>query len=106
MPLLKDPNAPWVHPALTTFRKDNHSFRSEKWRYIRYADGGEELYDHDNDPYEWTNLASDPALAEIKSGLALYTPVVNAAELPSVKSGNRGKNKNAAKTRGKGKRKK
>ena len=35
----------------------NHAVRSEQWRYIRYANHGEELYDHTNDPYEWTNLA-------------------------------------------------
>ena len=41
---------------MTTFRQDNHSVRSEHWRYTRYADGGEEFYDERNDPYEWTNL--------------------------------------------------
>ena len=34
--------------------------RTERWRYIRYADGGEELYDHASDPHEWTNLAERP----------------------------------------------
>lgn len=85
-PLLKDPNAQWDLPALTTFHKDNHSFRSEQWRYIRYADGGEELYDHRADPNEWTNLASDPKYAEIKTSFAKYLPSVNAPELPSVRN--------------------
>ena len=57
LPLLKDPVAGWSRPAVTTFRQGNHSVRSEKWRYIRYSDGTEELYDHDKDPMEWTNLA-------------------------------------------------
>lgn len=26
-------------PAITTFGRGNHSIRSERWRYIRYADG-------------------------------------------------------------------
>ncbi|MGI9429822.1 MAG: hypothetical protein ACR2NM_14260, partial [Bythopirellula sp.] len=26
---------------------------------VRYIDGSEELYDHDNDPHEWTNLVAD-----------------------------------------------
>ena len=26
--------------------------RSERWRYIRYTDGSEELYDHHQDPHE------------------------------------------------------
>ena len=83
-PLLKDPNSNWDYPALTTFHKDNHSFRSEKWRYIRYADGSEELYDHENDPYEWTNVASNPAMTDIKAAFLKYVPTVNAPELPSV----------------------
>jgi hypothetical protein len=27
---------------------------------IQYADGSEELYDHETDPNEWNNLANDP----------------------------------------------
>lgn len=80
-PLLKNPNASWDTPALTTFHKDNHSFRSERWRYIRYADGSEELYNHVTDPNEWTNVAADPNYADVKSGFANYIPRVNAPEL-------------------------
>ncbi|GMV96385.1 MAG: iduronate-2-sulfatase [Phycisphaerae bacterium] len=80
--LLRDPAAPWDRPALTTYHRNNHSFRNEKWRYIRYADGGEELYDHDADPYEWTNLAKDPAYEPIKAGFAGFIPKENAPELP------------------------
>ena len=47
-------------PAITTWGRGNHSVRAERWRYTRYIDGGEELYDQAADPYEWTNLASDP----------------------------------------------
>ncbi|MEC9326721.1 MAG: choline-sulfatase, partial [Verrucomicrobiota bacterium] len=43
---------------LTTFKEGNHSVRSERFRYIRYANGSEELYDHLKDPNEWLNLAS------------------------------------------------
>jgi arylsulfatase A-like enzyme len=86
-PLLKNPNAKWDTPALTTFHKDNHSFRSEGWRYIRYADGSEELYDHATDPFEWTNLAGDPQHAEIKAGFARHIPSVNAPELPGGTGG-------------------
>jgi hypothetical protein len=38
--------------------------RSEQFRYIRYADGSEEFYDHRNDPDEWNNLAKDPAFRD------------------------------------------
>lgn len=55
--LLADPMTPWDQPAVTTYRQNNHTVRSEAWRYTRYSDGGEELYDETKDPYEWTNLA-------------------------------------------------
>lgn len=58
-PLLDDPSREWRFPALTTFKKGNHSVRSERYRYIQYFDGSEEFYDHMNDPEEWVNLSSD-----------------------------------------------
>jgi arylsulfatase A-like enzyme len=45
------------------------SYRTERWRYIRYNDGVEELYDHESDPREWTNLAGSPGHAAIKQQL-------------------------------------
>ena len=72
---------------MTTFHKDNHSIRSETWRYIRYADGSEELYNHDKDPYEWTNLAKDPQYASVKADLAKFAPKVNAPERPTNAAG-------------------
>jgi hypothetical protein len=48
--------------------EDQHfSIRSRTHRYLRYASGEEELYDHTNDPYEWRNLAQDPAAVEVKA---------------------------------------
>jgi arylsulfatase A-like enzyme len=84
-PLLADPNAKWDKPAITTFHKDNHAVRTERWRYIRYADGGEELYDHDADPHEWTNLAGVAQFAEVKEKLRKLLPAVNKPELPRMK---------------------
>ena len=37
-PLLADPKARWDKPAITTFHLNNHAVRTEKWRYIRYAE--------------------------------------------------------------------
>jgi hypothetical protein len=82
MPLLKDPSAKWDRPAVTTYLRGNHSVRSERWRYIRYNDGGEELYDHSNDPLEWTNLANKPETSKIKTELAKWLPKVNAPDSP------------------------
>ncbi len=58
LPQLKDAAAVRSWPAITTHNHDNHGIRSRDWRYIRYADGSEELYDLIRDPNEWTNLAS------------------------------------------------
>ena len=69
-PLLRNPRAPRATPAVTTLQGKHHAVRTERWRYIRYADGSEELYDHDADPMEWTNLASAPAHAQTKRALA------------------------------------
>ncbi len=85
VPLLQDPKAAWNHPALTTFGRGNHAMRTERWRYIRYADGTEELYDHTSDPKEWNNLAADPRWKDVKTELARSLPSRNAAEAPREK---------------------
>ena len=76
--LLADKNAKWHRPALTTHGRNNHGLRSPRWRYILYADGSEELYDHQVDPNEWHNLADDPKLAGAKKRLAEWLPKINA----------------------------
>jgi len=77
-PLLADKNAKWQRPALTTHGRNNHGLRTARWRYIRYADGSEELYDHEADPNEWRNLADNPKLAKTKKRLAKWLPNTNA----------------------------
>lgn len=58
MPQLKNAATERQRPAITSHNQGNHAVRSERWRYIRYADGTEELYDTLNDPNEWTNLVA------------------------------------------------
>ncbi len=82
-PLLRDPSAEWPYPALTTYRPGQHAVRSERWRYIRYSDGTEELYDHNADPNEWTNLAADPAYDDVKREHARWMPTSEAAPVPT-----------------------
>ena len=68
IPLLKDPDKQWGgHGIISGSMGD--SLRTEEFRYIKYIDGSEELYDHRKDHNEWTNLANDPEYAEHKAEL-------------------------------------
>ncbi len=86
LPLIRDPeNGEWSGPdvAITTIPGKNHmqhriyegtlyphfSVRGKRWRYSLASNGGEELYDHDKDPFEWRNLANNPEYAFVKAGL-------------------------------------
>lgn len=95
-PLLRDPQAAWDTPAITTHGFRNHTVRSERWRYIRYAGGDEELYDAENDPLEYTNLAEDPNFADRKAALAGWLPETDAPNLPG--GGQRRRNANREQT--------
>jgi len=81
MPLLKNPSARWDHPAITTYLRGNHAVRDAHWRYIRYNDGTEELYDRDQDPNEWTNIAAHPTAQKAKQRLARYLPPTDAPDV-------------------------
>lgn len=85
VPLLKDPKAKWSRPALSTYGRGNHGVRNERWRYIRYQDGTEELYDHHNDPHEWTNLAGDPKLKSVKEKLGKWIPKEKVGGAPKLR---------------------
>lgn len=81
-PQLRDASAPRPWPAITTHNQGNHAVRSTQWRYIRYADGSEELYDLRADPHEWTNLAGDPRYAAVREEHARWLPQINAPPAP------------------------
>jgi arylsulfatase A-like enzyme len=74
VPLMKDPLTEWAYPSLTGYGKDCYAVQSERYHYIRYSDGSEELYDHQNDPNEWTNVAGKHDLANIKAALSRHIP--------------------------------
>ena len=81
VPQLRDPEAPRAVPAITTQtqgKQSGHAVRDARWRYIRYFDGFEELYDHDTDPDEFTNLAADPKFAAEKTRLRAWLEKVRA----------------------------
>ena len=96
--LLKDPHARRSRPALTTHGQGNHALRSDRYRYIRYADGGEELYDLLEDPHEWKNLCNSPEHQSIKSEMIQFLPQVNAKKLNRSKK--RGKQASVSSTSG------
>jgi iduronate 2-sulfatase len=65
LPLLKQADAPWPKPARTLVHHKGvvgKSVRTERWRYTEWNGGkqGVELYDHENDPGEYRNLAGKP----------------------------------------------
>ena len=78
-PLLNNPKRRWDRPAYTQVQRGDpadrfmgRSLRTDRWRYTEWDDGkrGVELYDHEEDPHELTNLANDPkhagTIAELK----------------------------------------
>ena len=80
-PLLEDPARSWNYPVLSTYGYGNHAVVSERYHYIRYVDGGEELYDFRADPNEWTNLAGKPRFERIVRELSAHLPDDDAPDL-------------------------
>ena len=60
--------------AITSYGHGNHAIRDDRYRYIHFTDGTEELYDHENDPDEWVNLADNSEYDAIKQRLAQHLP--------------------------------
>ncbi|MEO7653009.1 MAG: sulfatase [Bryobacteraceae bacterium] len=80
-PLLRNADA-GRDPAVSTFLPGNHAVRTERWRYIRYRDGSEELYDCVADRNEYRNLANDSKLEPVKRDLAKWIPPKSAPPRP------------------------
>ncbi|MGM8361861.1 sulfatase [Flavobacterium sp. ARAG 55.4] len=76
VPLLKNPKLEWNYPSLTQMGEGRNTIRTEKWRYIRYQDNSEELYNHDNDALEWVNLVNKPEYAAIKAEMAKKMDII------------------------------
>lgn len=81
VPLLKDPKAESSGFSISTFGRGNHSINTNNWNYIHYYDGNEELYDLNNDPNEYNNLASkikfEAVLNTFRQKLPAYSDVAH-----------------------------
>ncbi|WP_184302371.1 sulfatase-like hydrolase/transferase [Aporhodopirellula rubra] len=93
VPLLNAPNMKWPHASITYLgRPGNFGVSGQRFRYIRYDNGDEELYDIETDQYEWNNLAPKREFAskieELKSFLpasfADYANNNSGASLPDL----------------------
>jgi hypothetical protein len=98
-PLLDDPTRPGKPGAYTQVMRGGgpkakkqpfmgRSVRTERWRYTEWDESrkGVELYDHDNDPHEFTNLAKDPKHAQTVADLR---KLLHAEMPPEARGGGR-----------------
>jgi arylsulfatase A-like enzyme len=76
LPVIADPALADDRPPLMTWEVGNNAVRQDKWRYLRSVTGDVELYDHDADPEELTNLADDPSTQDVQRDLARFLPPV------------------------------
>lgn len=77
VPFFSNPDARPDRAVVATWLPGNHVVIRDQWRYIRYKEGTEELYDLRTDPHEFTNLAAKPEFAEMKSSLSRWLPIEN-----------------------------
>ncbi|MFI4876155.1 MAG: sulfatase [Blastopirellula sp. JB062] len=82
VPQLQNAAAQRKRPAMTTHNPGNHAVRTKRWRYVRYADGSEELYDMQADPHEINNLAGKVELAGVRKELSAWLPSNDAPPAP------------------------
>ncbi len=82
VPQLADAGAGREWPAITNHNPGNNSVRDGRWRYIRYVDGAEELYDLEKDPNEFENLAGGVSYAKEMERLRRWIPAYQAPHAP------------------------
>lgn len=87
VPVLKDPDARPRRDALTQYL-NGYSLRTPRYRYTEWGEEGKEgteLYDHESDPHEMTNLANLPEHAQLIQQLSqrLRQRIAEARQVPA-----------------------
>lgn len=72
--LAKPANSPERTVFVPYTEPKSYTVINEKWRYIKYKEGGEELYDLRKDFHEWNNLADKPEYKAIKEEMITHGP--------------------------------
>lgn len=70
VPVIEDEHYDKQEPSVTYYKKGSTAIRTDSWRYIRYFDGNEELYNENKDPHEWHNLAGQPEYEDVIESLS------------------------------------
>ncbi|MEO0476944.1 MAG: sulfatase [Planctomycetota bacterium] len=82
--VLRDPSTATDRSVFVPYMMpDSYAIVNQDWRYIRYDNGTEELYDVRNDPNEWTNLAGDPKRRSVIDELTGKAPKTFAKPEPN-----------------------
>lgn len=81
--MLANPREKVSRPIITTYDFGSYSIRYENWHYIKYIDDSEELYNLEEDPEEWHNLALDSSFVNTKNQLAGFIPP-DPIDLPEI----------------------
>ena len=75
VPVLKKPSSAKERDVLLPgMEPEEYAVINSQWRYIRYADGTEELYNVKQDPNEWDNRANNPEFEGVKQELRASAP--------------------------------
>ena len=76
--------APDRNVFLPHMNRGEYAIMNREWRYICYGEDGEELYDVQNDPNEWTNLAAESQSQSTMELMRRSAPQTFAVEEPKL----------------------